>query len=490
MLATRHMQGTAAYGLRTTFLCFFATSAVFSLVWATGLGCEGARSCYMALFRGKRDEAVSKILNMYRRPHRYRTLKPLGEGGLAYVSSCFDTYLSRVVALKALKEENLANSFLVQSFVNEVRLLGYLHHPGVVSVFDTFVLDKGCISYTMTLVEGDSLAQLLDTDNMFQVGPRLQLAEAYNIISKLAETMAYVHDRGVIHLDIKPENIMVGRYGEVMLMDWGNARLYNPEPYMKYLTSHTEDPESMVIESEKQGMVLGTPLYMSPEQTTMSRNLLTPGSDVFSAGIVLYEMLTGVRPFLATTADEAMHKVRKHQPQPVRELNTDVPLRLSQICMKMLEKDPLERYPDFREVALDLSELHTSGQGFSSHTYEPGEVIFREGDAGEYAFTVVSGVVEISKQVNSERKVLARLGKGEIVGELAILTDHPRTATATAVERTVIRVMGEEDVKRELEKMSPWVGEMIRALSERFIGINDRLAKVDEGIDGGAGTQS
>ncbi len=433
----------------------------------------------MAWFGGKVDKSIAKLLKLYRRPHRYRPLKQLGEGGLAAVSSCFDTYTSRVVALKELKAENLRSSFLVQSFVNEVKLISYLHHPGLVSVFDTFLLDRNRVCYTMTLVEGDSLAQLLETDQLFSSGPRLSLARSLDIFTKMAETMAHVHDRGVIHLDIKPENVMVGRYGEVMIMDWGNARLYDPQPYREYLARSGSD-DVPLSEDERRNVVLGTPLYMSPEQTGTPRNLLTPASDIFSAGVVLYEMLTGVRPFQAGEPDVAMEKVRTYDPLPVHELNRDVPARLSQICEKMLAKEPCKRYETFRDVVGELSELRESGQAFSTRTYKGGELIFSEGDPGEYAFTVLSGKVEIVKKDGDRSRVLATLGKGEVVGELAIFTDHPRTAAAKAVEDTTIRVMGADDVKGELEKLRPWVGDMVRALSERFIGLNEKLLGADD----------
>ncbi len=433
----------------------------------------------MPLFSKKRDQVVEKLLELYRRPNRYRELKQLGEGGLAVVSACFDAYLGRVVALKELKEANLENSFLVKSFVNEARMVGYLDHPGVVSVFDTFVLDKGRVCYTMTMVEGESLAKMLDTDSMFRQGPRIPMVQALEVFTKIVEAMAHVHDRGVLHLDLKPENIMVGRHGEVFIMDWGNARLFNTEPYQEYLRKFAGDIKVEPVDPERRNVVMGTPLYMSPEQTNTPRDLLTPGSDIFSAGAVFYEMLTGRRAFHSETSEEAMDKVRTLVPPQVHDLNPEVPVRLSQICAKMLEKKVYDRYRSFDEVLTDLSRLRDSGQEFATRTYEAGEVIFREGDPGEYAFSIVSGRVEIAAGGTGDRKVLASLGPGEIVGELAIFTDHPRTASATALESTTIRIMSAAAVKAEMEKLRPWVGAMIRILSERFIGLNEKLMRLD-----------
>jgi serine/threonine-protein kinase len=331
----------------------------------------------------------------------------------------------------------------------------------------------------MTMVEGESLAKVLDTDSMFKQGPRMPLAQTLEVFTKVVETMAHVHERGVLHLDIKPENIMVGRHGEVFVMDWGNARLFNPEPYQEYLRKFAGDMKVEPVDPERRNVVIGTPLYMSPEQTNTPRDLLTPGSDIFSAGAVFYEMLTGKRAFQADTSEEAMERVRTLSVPLVHELNPEVPVRLSAICARMLAKPVYDRYRSFDEVLAELTKLRDSGQAFATRTYEAGQVIFREGDPGEYAFTIVSGRVEIAAGGDGGRTVLAALGPGEIVGELAIFTDHPRTATATALESTTIRIMSAADVKTELEKLRPWVGAMIRGLSERFIGLNEKLMKRD-----------
>jgi serine/threonine-protein kinase len=433
----------------------------------------------MALFPRK-SQSAGKHIEAFSKKERYLRLKDIGAGGLSQVSSHFDTYLNRIVALKELKSGNLSSDIKVQSFINEAKLTSYLNHPGVAPVFDAFVGEGGRPCYTMKLHEGEELAQLLKSSDVFAVGPRLPLTRTLDIFSRLAETLAYVHDRGVLHLDIKPENIMVGEYGEVTVVDWGAARLYDRKPFEEYLRRFTDKTELATFEREQANYVLGTPPYMSPEQTNTPRDLLTPGSDIFSAGVVLYEMLAGRRPFRALVAQEVMRQVREDEPEPMEKLNPDVPRRLIQICSKMLEKQPMKRYRSFRQVLDDLNEFRETGQAFAVKTYEPGEVIFNENDTGDYAFTIVSGKVEIIKGSASGGQVLASLGPGEIVGELAILTKSPRTATAKAVEKTTVRIMGAEDVRAETEKLSPWVGTMIKLLSERLIDMDEKLVKLGD----------
>jgi CRP-like cAMP-binding protein len=189
----------------------------------------------------------------------------------------------------------------------------------------------------------------------------------------------------------------------------------------------------------------------------------------------MYQMLTGTHPFEGPSFASVQEKITAFSPLPAHEVNPDVPRRLSQICGKMMEKEPGNRYRNCRELLNELDHFNNSGEAFSNRSYAAGETIFEEGESGEYAFFIISGRVEIAKTRGQGRKVLAVLGKNEFVGELAIFTGGPRTASARAVEATVIRIMTRQDVARELDKLSPWVGRIITGLSHRFIKLNEKL---------------
>jgi serine/threonine-protein kinase len=430
----------------------------------------------MALFGKKNDPA--KLLKAFRKGDRYRKLDLLGEGGLARVSGQFDSYLNRVVAVKELKEENFENPHLLKLFVNEAKLIGYLDHPGVISVYDTFLQEDGALCYTMKLNTGrkltDILAQHADAEAF-----RRSLPLFLDIFVKLCETMAYAHDRGVVHLDLKPDNIMIGRYGEVMIMDWGNARLFDRQPYEAYLKEHVSDFEKYEFGEEEKGMIVGTPLYMSPEQTNSSRDALKPASDIFSLGVVFYEMMSGRTPFVGEDVLVLMSAVRSEDPMPLHEVNPDVPRRISQICSTMLEKGLTDRYVSCKDVLKHLIECRNSGQAFAVRQYLPGATIFREGEPGTFSFTILDGRVEIFKETAGRKTILAVLGKGEIVGEVAIFSKMPRTATARAIDPTTIRIMVREDIEKELEKLSPWVGQMLTGLCQRFAAQNERIVSLE-----------
>jgi serine/threonine protein kinase len=353
--------------------------------------------------------------------------------------------------------------------------MSYLDNPGIVPIFDAFLSRKKNINYSMKPIEGKCLSDLFQSEPAYEKGSGTSLNKYLEIFKKLSETLSYVHDKGVIHLDIKPDNILIGNYGEVILMDWGSARLYDPTPYYEFFKNKLRNTKMVRIEKEPENMIIGTPNYMSPEQTKSDRESLTPSSDIFSAGIVFYQMMSGMHPFPEIhDSNVAMAQVCNLDPIPIYKINNDIPMRLSMICDKMLKKDAMFRYHNFKEIINDIDEFCNSGQGFSTMTYQPGNIIFNEGDEGNYSFKILSGRVEVYKTIDKKRKVLAELGKGEIVGELAVFSNQPRTATIKVLEQTTIRIMDKESVDREIEKLSPWVGKMISSLSERFINLNEK----------------
>lgn len=429
-------------------------------------------------FRKKLPKACQALLKLFQQKKtRYRRLELIGVGGLAEVSTYFDTYLNRVVAVKTLIPENVEHVLKLKGFIHEAKLISYLEHPGVVSLYDTFLNNDGHLCYTMKFIEGEDLATFLN--RIYFEENHTALTLCLQTFMKIAETLAFVHDKGVLHLDLKPENIMIGRYGEVYLMDWGNARLYQKESYRKHLQQFLGNTTFETLE-EKENFMAGTPEYMSPEQTLLTREELAPPSDIFSMGVIFYEMLSQKLPFIEEDTYALFEQIRHFQPLYPHEVNPNIPRKLSQICMKMLAKNVGERYHSFHEILAELKEFSTSGQGFLIQKYKAGEIIFTEGDSGEYAFVILSGLVEISKEINGERKILAHLGKEEIVGELAIFTKQPRMASAKALEPTTIKMISKVALEEEMEKLSPWLGQMINRLSTRFVTLNDRILHLEK----------
>jgi serine/threonine-protein kinase len=431
------------------------------------------------------NDLTNTIVAFLKNPKRYSQLRELGAGSIGKVHAVFDNFLQRVVAHKTMKQEHLNNNNILQTFGNEIKLMGRLSHPGILTVYDAMLGDYGEPSYIMRFAEGQDLAALMQMPKGRLDSVAIPLEQSVRILVKLCETLTYAHDHGVLHLDLKPENIMLGRYGEVIIMDWGAARVYDTTKFEDGIKQHTGDSVQLEYRHENRNLLIGTPAYMSPEQLTSPRDQLTPASDIFSIGILFYQMVTGQHPFKERVFEKLSAKIEKHNPPPAHEANPDIPHSISRICERMLKKKPEERYASFREVIKDIDDYQRSGAGAPTKNYATGETIFKEGDPSDFICVVVSGKVEISVRNHGKRHVIAQLGANEPFGELAALTGNPRTATATALEPSVIRKISKQDIQIEIANLSPWVGSMVRALSQRFVDNSERLLKLERSLQPG-----
>jgi len=259
---------------------------------------------------------------------RYRVLEELGRGAMGVVHKAEDPSLGRVVAIKAVQlSSDAADSAEYQArFYQEAKAAGGLNHPGIITIFDTG--REGNWAYiAMELLEGIELRDLMAQG-------RMPLPLALDIAAQVASALDFAHERGVVHRDIKPGNIMVLRDTHAKIMDFGIAR------------TRISAVKTQV------GMVMGSPKYMSPEQVAGRR--VDHRSDIFSLGVVLFEMVAGMAPFSGKDVGDLMYAVvNSQQPRP-SQLNPAVPELLDLIVAKALQKDPAARYQSAREFAADL----------------------------------------------------------------------------------------------------------------------------------------
>lgn len=258
---------------------------------------------------------------------RYALKYAIGEGGLGTVYAAHDPVLSRLIAIKTLnldlgsEEREQFNAL----FLNEARAAAGLSHPHIVTVHDAGLSDQG-VYIAMELLKGKDLRQLL------RDGWRPTEGQVALIVRRVADALAYAHSRGVIHRDIKPANIfMVGRT-QPRVLDFGIARV-----------AHQHDVGDTVA---------GSPYYMSPEQ--LDQRPTDRRTDVFSLGVVLYELLTGVRPFRGDTLADICEAVRTHTPELASQVNPAVPQGLAEITARAMEKDPAQRYSSARSMSREL----------------------------------------------------------------------------------------------------------------------------------------
>jgi len=276
--------------------------------------------------------------------HRYLLGETLGEGGMAVVHTATDIQLQRVVAVKRLRHELVESVDARQRFFAEAEILASLDHPGTTAVFEAGRLPDGDCFYAMKRVQGQTLRELMDeriNEDLLDRGNRAHFIE---IFIRACQAVAAAHNQGIIHRDLKPENIMVDDLGVVYVMDWGLAKKLE------------EDPDTGQSDSERTrlGAVMGTPAYMSPEQASGHAATSDRQTDVFSLGVMLYEILTGVNPFRGETAVESMKGVMYHDPDPPRKRNPRLDRTISAITMKALDKDPFRRYRSAVELAEDV----------------------------------------------------------------------------------------------------------------------------------------
>lgn len=266
----------------------------------------------------------------------------LGKGGMGVVYRALDTRLNRRVALKMLPPELVRDNDRRRRFVQEARAASAVNHPAIAQIYE--IEEEGDAVYiVMELVDGSTVRELV-------ARKELDLNAALEVGIQVADALARAHEAGIVHRDIKSDNVMVTRDGHPKILDFGLAKLLDPTA-----GGAGADAASTQIETlarTQAGMIMGTVAYMSPEQ---ARGLpADKRSDVFSFGIVLYEMVAGRLPFAGASALDTMHAIAFDRTQPVTELRSDVPWSLQRTIERCLQKRPEDRYQDLRKTVSDL----------------------------------------------------------------------------------------------------------------------------------------
>ena len=264
---------------------------------------------------------------------RYNIIGELGQGAMGTVYKAVDPLIDRIVAIKtinlslAMDEKDEYES----RFYQEAKAAGRLSHPNIVTIYD--VGKSGEIAYiAMEFLQGRELRDVLND------GKRMPVEQVINVVAQVAQGLAYAHEHGIVHRDVKPSNIMIVRDGHVKITDFGIARM-----------------ASAAVRTQT-GMVLGSPKYMSPEQVV--GKLTDQRSDIFSLGVMLYEMLTGQAPFAGENVNAIMYQTLNSVPPPPSSLSPNVPEMLNFIVAKALAKKLEHRYQDAKEFAAICRDRH------------------------------------------------------------------------------------------------------------------------------------
>lgn len=274
----------------------------------------------------------------------YRIIRKLGSGGMGEVYLAEDVRLGRRVALKLLSDQFAADEDRLRRFEQEARAASALNHPNIITIHEVG-LEKGTRFITTEYIEGETLRQHISRKPM-------SLSEVLDAAIQMASALAAAHQAGIVHRDIKPENIMLRPDGYVKVLDFGIVKLTEDFADHQQAATDAATQETTVLVKTESNAVLGSPSYMSPEQ---ARGLtIDERTDIFSLGVVLYEMIAGRRPFGGTTASDVIVSILDRTPPPLRDFVTDLPEEMEYIVAKALRKDREERYQNARELIQDL----------------------------------------------------------------------------------------------------------------------------------------
>ncbi|NJD06267.1 MAG: serine/threonine protein kinase, partial [Methylococcaceae bacterium] len=326
--------------------------------------------------------------NLYQRPpqadgesagnytEHYTLRGTVGVGGVGRVLLAFDERIGREVAIKEMLDAgNEADAGFRARFLREARITGRLEHPGIVPVYDVGTSRRGSPYYVMRFVRGDTLARALADCN--RETPEQALAQRLQLLDRLidvCEAMAYAHSKGVIHRDLKPGNIVLGPFGETIILDWGLAKAAGEAEAAPAKNSNR--PDSADEGLTQMGDVLGTPAYMAPEQVDASFGQVDVRTDVFALGCILYVLLVG-RPPLQGSSREILERLRSGAALPSSgNGGVAAPRELTAICDKALSVNPAERYRDAGELAVELCAFR-DGRLVATYAYSRRELLRR-----------------------------------------------------------------------------------------------------------------
>ena len=390
---------------------------------------------------------------------RLRDEGEIARGGMGAIHRVRDRDLRRDVALKVIHPGLAGDPRYARRFVNEARITAALGHPGVVPVHDLVLRPDGHASYTMRLVEGRRLGALIDAQ-----ATRADLEFILQCLARVCDTLAYAHSRGVVHCDLKPDNIMVGDFGEVYVMDWGCA--------------HVVGDRSLVDDvPESEDSIVGTPRYMAPEQARGEQSRIDVRTDVFAVGAVLYRALAGRPPYEGPTA-AALAAAQRGEFTPIDHLEGmpfKPPPMLTAIVNKAMSPDPLRRHASSADLAEDLRDFLRGGDWYAMQVFAPGCEIVSEGDWADAAYIITAGRCEVRRRDPADPRrlhTLRVLEPGDVFGEAAVFADVPRSASVVALEEVRAIVVGRSSLEQLADRT--YLGKFVQALAKRFLEADSR----------------
>jgi eukaryotic-like serine/threonine-protein kinase len=436
------------------------------------------------------DDDLGLELELDGPAERYRWLSEISRGGVGVIRGARDPIIGRKVAIKVLRPDLEKNERVLGEFSQEARVTGQLDHPNIVPIYDFGEGERGPF-LVMKWIAGKTLAELLRKDRR-PPQPLDRLRHLVQILLRLCDALSFAHGRGVIHCDIKPENVMVGEHGQVYLMDWGMALVSGRRPRAAAVAGSSssavppvevaaqfasEQEYDSLVQAEGQtleaGRARGTPAYMAPEQMFGLIDEIDERTDVFGLGGVLCEVLVGEPPNNQRLLMGSAGAGRPWSSPTHSPIWPQLPPELCRIASKALAPRRDDRYPSVSALRSDLEQFLDGGGWFESRVYAPGQTIVTEGEGGDTAYIIEAGSCDVYKFVDGRETVIRRLPPGSVFGEMAVFTGGTRTATVKAVDEVTVKLITGASLKLELDR-NPWVAAFVRSLARMVRDNEDR----------------
>ena len=373
----------------------------------------------------------------------------LASGGMGAVHVAVDLALGRKVAAKVLHPPLREQPEVVERFIEEARLSASLDHPHILPIYAIGLDAEGGPMITMKLIEGGTLHDMMQKDRLQPRG--VAVDELVDVLITICDALAVAHAAGVIHGDLKSQNVLLGPHGSVYLADWGNARpLGSPAPR----------------DAQGRPLVLGTPAVMASEQ---ARGLpVDARTDVFGVGALLYTLLSRKVPYGRGGLDSRIDAAAIGRFAPLREIAPRAPVALREIAERAMEVQPDDRYASIDELRAALVAFRRRRLPAPTLETRPGQVLIREGDESQEVYIIEHGEFVVTVGEGEHQRELNRCGPGEVLGEIGRFAMGKRTATVTAVTAGRVRRIEPRRIQDELDRISPWMRQIIESLAARL----------------------
>ncbi|MBX3474945.1 MAG: protein kinase [Planctomycetes bacterium] len=425
---------------------------------------------------------------------RYNIKREFARGGMGRVLLAMDTVVGREIAIKELlpgrtgsgRQPSTSNTHAnVDRFLREARITGQLEHPNIVPVYEIGTREDGSVFYSMKFVRGETLAERLkainsrDGDARTRMLDRLRLLDAF---AQVCQAVAFAHARGVIHRDLKPSNIMLGEFGEVLVLDWGLAKVKGAVDVKGASTQHLKDDSSV---QTMDGLIMGTPAYMAPEQARAESELVDEKSDVYALGAILFELVTGRPPFEGN-ARQIIDEVSKAGPPAPQSILPEAPPELCALVEKALARDRAQRMAGAQQLAEQV-QAYRDGRALNVYQYSSGELLKRfvarnKGAVGVAAILLlalaVAGVWFWASIVAEQSRTAQERDRAIAAGDLADRNERQaREYAAKADLNARAASQSADEARREAKNAETERGKAESALAQAEVSLSHAYAE-------------